>query len=191
MPKGYPSDPETAFARRSAAHKGKPKSAEWRAKMSAIHTGRPLSPEHRAAMLGISKSPEHRDKLSAANRGHTQTPEAKAKMSEYRRGRPLGPFTPEHCANIAASITPEERAQRSARAKGNLNLINAPVKGECVYCFGPAQTRDHVIPRGRPGWNDPANIVWACRSCNASKAQRTPDEWLVCILLSARPSPPR
>ncbi|MEP7378371.1 MAG: HNH endonuclease [Chloroflexota bacterium] len=54
----------------------------------------------------------------------------------------------------------------------------ASVKGECIYCFQPATTYDHVIPRGRPGWDEPGNLVPACLSCNGQKGQRTPDEWL-------------
>ena len=47
--------------------------------------------------------------------------------------------------------------------------------GECVYCGGTADTRDHVIPLSRGGTNSIDNIVPACRSCNARKGNR--DDW--------------
>jgi 5-methylcytosine-specific restriction endonuclease McrA len=50
---------------------------------------------------------------------------------------------------------------------------------ECVYCGSQSDlTRDHVIPVSRGGSNDPSNIVVACRTCNCTKGDRTPEEWL-------------
>lgn len=49
----------------------------------------------------------------------------------------------------------------------------------CVYCGAkgvPLQC-DHIIPQSRGGSNDPANLATACRMCNRSKADRTPEEW--------------
>lgn len=52
-------------------------------------------------------------------------------------------------------------------------------KFQCHYCGSDTDlTRDHVVPRSRGGSNDPENIVYACRSCNAAKGNRTPEEWL-------------
>jgi 5-methylcytosine-specific restriction endonuclease McrA len=76
-------------------------------------------------------------------------------------------------AKIGKKLSPEHRAT----LLGNRRFRDAPVKGECVYCGNPATTRDHVIPRGRPGWDDPDNIVLACSWCNFSKGDRTPEEW--------------
>jgi hypothetical protein len=56
-------------------------------------------------------------------------------------------------------------------------VLGAPVLGECVYCDAPAQTWDHVIPRGRPGADDPDNLMPACWDCNRAKGARTPEEW--------------
>lgn len=51
---------------------------------------------------------------------------------------------------------------------------------KCQYCGGilnhATVTYDHVIPRklgGRTDWN---NVVAACRSCNATKQARTPEQ---------------
>ena len=57
-------------------------------------------------------------------------------------------------------------------------------KDRCVYCDRVSKnlTKDHVVPKSKGGRNDPTNIVWACRPCNLSKADRTPTEWARDIL---------
>lgn len=51
---------------------------------------------------------------------------------------------------------------------------------QCQYCGGRLSmhtaTRDHVIPRSRGGKDTLGNVVAACRSCNARKDDRTPQE---------------
>lgn len=52
-------------------------------------------------------------------------------------------------------------------------------KFTCVYCgdkHGPFEV-DHVMPRSRGGTNQETNLVCACRTCNRSKKDRTPEEW--------------
>lgn len=50
---------------------------------------------------------------------------------------------------------------------------------QCHYCGSENElTRDHVMPRSRGGTDDASNIVFACRSCNSAKGNRTPEEWL-------------
>ncbi len=39
----------------------------------------------------------------------------------------------------------------------------------CHWCGGPAIELDHLIPRQAGGGNEEANLVAACRSCNASR----------------------
>lgn len=49
----------------------------------------------------------------------------------------------------------------------------------CYYCGAsdvPLQL-DHVMPRSRGGADHPDNLVPACKTCNASKGARTPEEW--------------
>lgn len=50
--------------------------------------------------------------------------------------------------------------------------------GDCAYCFGPADSWDHVVPMSRGGPNDVSNLVPCCRDCNHDKRNRTPDEWI-------------
>jgi hypothetical protein len=40
-----------------------------------------------------------------------------------------------------------------------------------------AEVVDHVVPLEQGGADDITNLVPSCRSCNASKRDRTPDQW--------------
>lgn len=46
----------------------------------------------------------------------------------------------------------------------------------CQYCGSPADSIDHVLPRSRGGTHVWENVAAACRPCNLSKRDRTPDE---------------
>lgn len=46
----------------------------------------------------------------------------------------------------------------------------------CAYCGGRATTIDHVLPASRGGPWSWLNTVAACESCNVRKADRTPQE---------------
>lgn len=46
----------------------------------------------------------------------------------------------------------------------------------CQYCGGRADSIDHVMPRSRGGANTWENVAAACRPCNLSKRDRTPEE---------------
>lgn len=49
----------------------------------------------------------------------------------------------------------------------------------CAYCDKPGNlARDHVIPRSRGGPDNAKNVVMACKSCNSSKSDKLPSEWL-------------
>jgi len=42
----------------------------------------------------------------------------------------------------------------------------------CQYCYGPANSVDHVIPRKRNGSDTSENLVAACSRCNSEKNDR-------------------
>lgn len=49
--------------------------------------------------------------------------------------------------------------------------------GRCAYCrTGRAETVDHIVPASRGGRSTWLNLVGACLSCNGRKADRTPEE---------------
>lgn len=46
----------------------------------------------------------------------------------------------------------------------------------CQYCGATADSIDHIMPRSRGGQHVWDNVAAACRPCNLSKRDRTPDE---------------
>ncbi|MDX2381062.1 MAG: HNH endonuclease [Acidimicrobiia bacterium] len=46
----------------------------------------------------------------------------------------------------------------------------------CQYCGQHADSIDHVLPRSRGGPHSWENVAAACRRCNLTKRDRTPDE---------------
>lgn len=68
------------------------------------------------------------------------------------------------------------------------NAVFARDGHRCQYCFGPAESIDHVVPRSRGGPHAWENVVAACRRCNLRKGSRLLEEtgWA----LRRRPSEP-
>lgn len=60
-------------------------------------------------------------------------------------------------------------------AAATLYLLNDP----CSYCGGSAGEIDHIIPAINGGSGDEINLTAACRSCNASKNDRSLLTYLV------------
>jgi len=62
----------------------------------------------------------------------------------------------------------------------DIQTIYTEQEGRCAYCgmtlHGDFQI-DHVHALARGGTNWPDNLALACSSCNASKSDKTPDEW--------------
>jgi 5-methylcytosine-specific restriction endonuclease McrA len=54
----------------------------------------------------------------------------------------------------------------------------------CAYCGGKAETVDHVVPRSRGGALTWENAVAACLRCNHRKADRTPAEAGMTLLVT-------
>jgi 5-methylcytosine-specific restriction endonuclease McrA len=48
----------------------------------------------------------------------------------------------------------------------------------CVYCGAPATAMDHFLPIAGGGAHDVSNIVPACKSCNSSKKDDDPFDWM-------------
>ncbi|MFH1685521.1 MAG: HNH endonuclease [Candidatus Micrarchaeota archaeon] len=48
----------------------------------------------------------------------------------------------------------------------------------CVYCGKKNELQvEHVVPLDKGGRNDVTNLVIACKSCNSSKRNETPEDW--------------
>lgn len=68
---------------------------------------------------------------------------------------------------------------RDTRARSTKDLIANRDGDRCHYCgTGHSLQIDHIYPKSRGGSSDAENLVLACRNCNASKGDRTPEEWL-------------
>ncbi len=57
---------------------------------------------------------------------------------------------------------------------------------KCGYCAGKAVTIDHVLPKSRGGANSWLNCVACCLSCNNKKADKTPKEAHMTLLVTPR-----
>lgn len=57
----------------------------------------------------------------------------------------------------------------------------------CGYCGRHAETVDHIKPRSRGGKNTWKNTIAACDPCNQRKADRTPAEAGMRLLITPKP----
>ena len=71
--------------------------------------------------LGVTHSPETRDKVRLARIGKTHSPEARANMSAAQKGKTLSPEA--RAARIGRTASSEARANMSAAQKGNKNAL--------------------------------------------------------------------
>jgi 5-methylcytosine-specific restriction endonuclease McrA len=78
-----------------------------------------------------------------------------------------------------------------ARWRNRRGCTKSAVKARdrmCAYCGGTAETVDHIVPRSRGGTLTWDNAVAACLRCNHRKADRTPAEAGMTLLV--QPGPP-
>lgn len=95
-------------------------------------------------------------------------------------------------AAVKAAQKPERERLKRQRAKDaerkRLHRIKDPLRiavferdGEiCAYCGatdGPFHL-DHIMPASRGGPTSFGNLTVACETCNCSKHDQTPEEWL-------------
>ena len=80
-----------------------------------------------------------------------------------------------------AARTASRRAKMPPEAEWNAlrRYVFERDEWRCVYCgySGNLLHLDHALPLSRGGSSEPDNLVCACQFCNASKGNRTPDEW--------------
>ena len=62
------------------------------------------------------------------------------------------------------------------RAALSRRAIFARDDHRCQYCGERADSIDHVVPRSKGGPHTWENVAAACRPCNLTKRDRTPDE---------------
>lgn len=49
----------------------------------------------------------------------------------------------------------------------------------CVYCGGPASTREHILPKSAGGKNHWTNMARACAVCNHNRSSTPLLHWLL------------
>ncbi len=87
-------------------------------------------------------------------------------------------------ARFVKPVTDEEIRREKARAR----QLRATAwwrrrlrAGRCGYCGQPTPPReltmDHRVPLARGGRSTKANLVAACKACNAAKKYLLPQEW--------------
>lgn len=81
-----------------------------------------------------------------------------------------------------ARIGRERRAAIAASEGVPADVVAALLEQPCAYCWAPASELDHVVPFSAGGRHDIDNVVPACRSCNARKANKS----LLLFLLAQR-----
>jgi 5-methylcytosine-specific restriction endonuclease McrA len=80
-----------------------------------------------------------------------------------------------------------------ARWRNRRGCTKSAVKARdrmCAYCGGSADTVDHIVPRSRGGTLTWDNAVAACLRCNHRKADRTPAEAGMTLLVLPGPPAP-
>lgn len=95
---------------------------------------------------------------------------------------------------IKKKIQSETRRARERLAEGTFEesdvlYLYEKQNGLCIYCgenLSTSLTIDHIIPLSRNGSNWPSNIQLLCFSCNASKGDKTHDEYIEYLKIVSR-----
>ncbi|WP_076149511.1 HNH endonuclease [Ligilactobacillus murinus] len=75
------------------------------------------------------------------------------------------------------------KGKRPKISKAKRKRIFERCEGRCAYCAKGLELGtfdaciDHVKPLAKGGNNEDENLVMACRKCNASKHDKTLEEW--------------
>ena len=74
-----------------------------------------------------------------------------------------------------------ERGADGWHTREDIQIQYERQKGKCYWCGEKVDKGyhvDHVVPLSRGGSNWPDNLVIACPSCNQSKSDKLPHEWI-------------
>lgn len=89
-------------------------------------------------------------------------------------------------AKRAALIAAQSDGSVTAKALGALFAATK----DCCYCGAPMnykqKTADHIVPLSQGGLHSMTNLAICCHSCNSSKRDRTPEQWLTSGLQKSR-----
>lgn len=129
-----------------------------------------------ASLRGVPLSADHRRKLSEARKASAKC--KGANLYNWKGG----------AATYAARMKAHNQRRRS-RLKLQLDnlylklLLNAQ-GNRCFYCgedMGDTPSLEHLTPVSRGGDNQRYNLVYACKSCNSKKHDKTLEEYAIHI----------
>lgn len=88
------------------------------------------------------------------------------------------------------ALSPSERRQQLIAAYGQPDA-RGKRKAVCAYCGTVTGmfVVDHIVPQSRGGTDIWSNLVLACKACNDRKADRTPEEAGMPLLIQPTPEP--
>lgn len=116
----------------------------------------------------------------------------KVEVVEYSRDHTIKGVTREYPMPAVVRVLRRFRRDRQAIKFSRLNIY-ARDAFTCQYCANqfPSEdlTFDHVLPRAQGGRTTWENIVTCCIPCNATKANRTPEQAGIALL--RQPKKPR
>ena len=164
--------PISEFSRRSST---KVAYSNWCKPCSAEKAAawREANPEKLQANIVAYKT-RHPDRVKASMRAWAKShPEYERNRYAKRRADPVA------YRRMLDSTIRYQRQLRSVMPNGPLKKedVLALLSKPCHYCGGEAGELDHVVPISRGGLHCLENVVPACRSCNARKGAKTPEEW--------------
>lgn len=125
---------------------------------------------------------QRREANKEYNRRYQSDPEYRTRQNAERRQRMIS--DPEYRSRKLAAN--RRRRARKSGARGShtgADILRQyeTQRGRCYYCgVELASVKphvDHVIPLDQGGSDSPENLVIACRFCNLSKHNRTPEQW--------------
>lgn len=124
--------------------------------------------------LSYRLSNKHQKQRYDAMRYEKKKDHVKTKVAEWRVANP------EARRAIILRYEGRKHGAEGTHTTQDILRMKKVQRGKCYYC-GCKLTKyhvDHVIPLSRGGSNDPSNLVLACPSCNTSKGDRLPSEWI-------------
>ncbi|MBB2948995.1 5-methylcytosine-specific restriction endonuclease McrA [Actinoplanes lutulentus] len=98
-----------------------------------------------------------------------------AEVAEAQPDKLIGVYPMPTAVRLVRYVVTRWRHARTGPAWSKQGVLKRDNR-RCAYCAGRADTVDHILPVSRAGRNTWANTVAACSPCNQRKADRTPDE---------------
>lgn len=137
----------------------------------------------------VAANPERRKEIAAAS-ADKHRDKKRAQSREYQKR--LRRENPQLARELGRRAMAVRRARlNSAGVDVSASEWSAMIEifeyGTCLYCgsMGNKLVMDHFIPVSRGGPTALGNLLPCCRSCNASKSNKMPEDWCTPTAYSA------